>query len=356
MRTPISWLSDYVNLPDDTGRIVYDLTQIGLEVEDVIRPSRSLDGLLIVTLENVEDHPNNSELTVCTLSDGSSDKTTVVTAASNLTPESQYVWAPPGSTLQDQIVETENLSGVPSQGMLCSLEELGLTGSSAALLELSDDFEAGTDPVEALDLSQPLLDIDLTPNRSDCLSIMGIARDYATAQDRQLSEPTVNGPDSFNGSDDNLAITIEAPERCRHYTGITISGLTPEKSTPSLQKRLIQMGVQPRNCIVDATNYVLFEMGNPLHAFDRDTITAPITVRAAGSEESLTTLDGSDLDLNSDDLVIADSTGPQALAGVMGGQNSGVTPDTDSVLLEGAYFTPAGIRRTSSRHQLSTDS
>lgn len=354
MLVPTGWLSEFVPLDGSTGDLVYDLTQIGLEVEDVLTPAENLENLLIVSLDTVQEHPNRDSLSVCTINDDREDHT-IVTAAENLDPDARYVWAPPGSRLDQRTINEENLAGVPSEGMLCSLEDMLLTGSSSALLQLSEQFTVGSDAVEALDLTEPILEIDLTPNRSDCLSIVGVARDYATATGNPLNPPQVDSPDTEE-SIEEVEVRIKAEDRCFEYTGIPVSGVTVEPSGPSIQKRLVQLGMQPRNCVVDATNYVLHEMGNPLHAFDRSRLTPPVTVRTATGDETITTLDGSELELNGADLVIADESQPRALAGIMGGRNSEVTDSTTSLLLEGAYFTPAGIRRTSTNHQISTES
>lgn len=355
MLAPVNWLSEYVTVDENVESLVYELTQIGLEVEETFTPSHGIDDLLVVELITVDDHPNNEDLSVCTISDGGSDRT-VVTAASNLNTDSRYVWAPPGARLGDQSIDQQNLDGVPSEGMLCSLQEMGLTGSSSALLQLTPSLDPGSDPVDALGLNDPILEIDLTPNRSDCLSILGIARDYATATGRELTVPQPPSLEETAKNGDTVSIKVQETDRCLKYVGVPVSDVSTSHSQLSVQKRLVQLGLQPRNNIVDATNYVLFEMGNPLHAFDRDRLKPPISVRSARSDEPLTTIDGTKLELEPEDLVIADETGIQALAGVMGGQGSEVSDETCSLLLEGAYFTPEGVRRSSSSHQLSTDS
>lgn len=353
MQLPVDWLSDFTEVPDDTERLAEQLTQLGLEVEAIDHPADRLESIRIVTLERTETHPNNDDLTVCEVSTGDA-RHRVVTAAENLTNDNCYVWAPPGSSLGSGTVEEESIGGVESSGMLCSLEDLGLTGSSGALLELNPTLEAGSDAVELLRLDQPILDIDLTPNRADCLSVLGVARDYGAFLNREVNEPTA--PDPETSGRETPGVTIEATDRCARYHGLRIDDVQPEDSSLEVQRRLVQMGLRPRNQIVDLTNFVLFEQGNPLHAFDRERLSGTISVRLAGEDEQLTTIDGTEVELEPSDLLIADDTEPRALAGIMGGAKSAVDAETGSIFLEGAWFDPPGIRHTSQRLKLHTDS
>jgi phenylalanyl-tRNA synthetase beta chain len=353
MQIPTEWLEEFVELPNSTEKLTRDLTRIGLEVDGVNVPGDRVNGLKIIDILSVEPHPNNDDLTVCEISDDGG-KSTVVSAASNLGTNGKYVWAPPGSSVDNRTIETENLDGVPSEGMLCSLEELGLTSSSSALLKLSDQAVTGSAATETLKLDRPILELDLTPNRADCLSLIGVARDYATFKDVPLTLPETKELDVSDTSSPN--VSIEAPKRCNQYYGLSIRDV-PEGSSPLwIQRRLAHMGLQPRHIVVDATNYVLFEQGNPLHAFDLDRLESPITVKNANDGVSFTTIDDTELELDGEDLVIADSNQPQALAGIMGGAISAVTDSTTDIFLEGAHFSSPGIRRTSQRHKLHTDS
>jgi phenylalanyl-tRNA synthetase beta chain len=353
MRLPIDWLREFTSVPDDPGTLAEQFTQLGLEVEEIIRPAEALEGLTTVTLEATESHPNRDDLTVCEITDGQ-EPHRVVTAASNLTVGSRYVWARPGARLDDQPIESESFAGVSSDGMLCSLEELGLTGTSGSLLELTPAFPVGDDPVEQLHLETPILDIDLTPNRADCLSLIGLARDYGAYRNQNVDLPAPPTPDWDRKETPD--VRIDAPDRCTQYHGIRVDGVPTGPSSPKIQRRLVQMGLQPRNAIVDLTNYVLFEQGNPLHAFDLDRIKPTVVVRNAYDDETLTTLDGTERELETDHLVIADQEDPQALAGIMGGAPSAVSDSTSSIFLEGADFEPAGIRRTGQQLKIHTDS
>lgn len=352
MYLPLDWLGEYVDLSDHPRTLARDLTQLGLEVEEVFNPADQLENLRIVELESIEPHPHNHQLNLVKIYDGSQKKQ-VITAASNLSPDKHYPWAPPGSCLRGETVKSQTFEKIESQGMLCSLEELGLTASSTGLLELSSEAPLGTPAVDLLHLDQPIFVLDVTPNRSDCLSLVGVARDYAAAKQKSLRLPD---PPELNPTGDcSVSVEITAPQRCFKYFGLEIDNV-PLRSSINIQRRLVQVGLQPRNLAVDATNYVLFEQGNPLHAFDANRLRGDITVRLGEATETLETIDGTSIDLTPEDLVIADSQGPRALAGLIGGASSAVSADTNRILVEGAYFTPNGIRRTSQHHNLRTAS
>ncbi len=353
MRLPIDWLSEFTTVPDNPEILAEQFTHIGLEVEEILRPAENHENLKLVRLVDTAPHPNRDELTICEIDDGQSTFR-VVTTAGNLNFNSRYVWAPSGSQLKNQTIEKESLGGVESEGMLCSLAELGLTGSSGSLLELSNEFDPGDDPMDVLHFDCAILDIDLTPNRADCLSILGLARDYGAFLDQKVDVPDHPSP-SYDGHA-TPDVRIDAPDQCPKYRGMRIDRIPNGHSSPAIQRRLIQMGLQPHNPVVDLTNYVLFEEGNPLHAFDLDRLTPDIVVRKAYDEETLMTLDGTELELTSDHLVIADQNKPRALAGIMGGSSSAVTKATQQIFLEGAVFESSSIRRTGQKLKLHTDS
>ncbi len=353
MLVPTEWLNEFVELPSSVEELSRCITQLGLEVDTVKYPDKSIKGLKIIDVLSVETHSNDDGLHVCTLTDGEVESR-VVTAATNIEPGAKYVWAPPGSRLNDGTLGTETVDGVESMGMLCSLEELGLASSSASLLKLSPSAETGSPAVETLKLDRPILELDLTPNRADCLSIIGVARDYATRTGASFEPPETSEPD-YSG-DDSPDVIVDEPGRCNKYVGMKIHALPIGSSSLTVQTRLAHLGIQPKTNVVDATNYVLFEQGNPLHAFDLNQMDTPVVIRCAREEEGLRTIDGSQLDLNTDDLVIADQNHPHALAGVMGGATSAVDEVTSEIFLEGAHFEPGTVRRSSSRHNLRTDS
>lgn len=352
MRIPKEWLAEYVDLPDSTETLARQLTQLGLEVEEIYRPDRKLNGLRIVAIRSTSPHPHRDDLTVCEISD--EDNTHQVVSAANPNTKKHYVWAPPGAMLQNETIDDRNFAGTTSEGMLCSLEELGLTASSSSLLGLSASIETGVSAVDALALDSPILELDLTPNRSDCLSLLGVARDYATSKGLDVTTPEI--PELTTVDTTSRSVSIEDPSRCEKYIAIEMDNLSVESTPKNIQRRLVLMGLEPRNRIVDVTNYVLYELGNPLHAFDAETLDGPISVRLSRAEESLETIDGTEIDLHDNDLIITDQSKPLALAGIMGGNESAVEQSTRSILLEGAYFTPGGIRDTSGNHKLHTES
>jgi phenylalanyl-tRNA synthetase beta chain len=352
MRILTDWLSEFTDVTGDTEFLADRLTDIGLEVEEILRLDRSIEEVVTARVEETNPHPDTRQLTVCDLvSDGTHAQ--VVTAAPGVEAGAVYCWAPPGSRLPDAEVEREDFQGVDSEGMLCSSRELGLTPDAQTLLKLPESVETGENVVDVLDLDEPILDIDLTPNRSDCLSHLGVARDLAAAEGGRLEDPR---PESLEGDGEtDVEIQIEEPEDCWSYTGVPLGNVNVTEAPFSIKKRILKMGLRPLNNVVDITNYTLFEVGHPLHPFDYDRLLPPVTVRRAEAEEQLRTLDGETRELSGDDLVIADKQGAQALAGIMGGANAQVGRRTERVLLEGAYFDPVRVRRTASRLKVSTE-
>ncbi len=352
MRVLVDWLEAFVAVPDRIDRLADRLTAIGLEVEDTRVPSEALDGLRAAVPRRIRRHETNPELTVCEL-ETPAGSVRVVTAADNLREKSTYVWAAPDARLPDGRVKKRSFDGVESEGMLCSLQDLGLASHSRRLLELPGEVDRTTPIVELLKLNRPVLELDLTPNRADCLSHLGVARDFAAAESLPLESP---GDDTLpEGPAADGSVAIEDETGCGVYVGMPVHGLTVGPSPLEWQVKLIRLGQSPVNNIVDATNLVLFERGHPLHAFDEDRLSYPVTVRRAQPEETLRTLDGEARTLTAEDLVIADAEAPRALAGIMGGEATEVTPDTTRILLEGAHFDPVRIRRTASRLDLSTE-
>ncbi len=352
MRILTNWLEEFVELPEKTGELARRLTDIGLEVDQIINFSQLNRGIRTTKVLDKKSHPDRDELLICLVSDGEQEAE-IVTAAPRVKRGGIYLWAPPGSELASGNVEKKKFAGIQSRGMLCSSRELGLTREAKGLLELPDSVETGRPAEEVLELNEPVLELDLTPNRPDCLSHLGVARDFAAAENLTLNDPR---PETLpEGQQANFEIKIEAPEKCWKYTGIEVENLAVSAASFAIQKRILKMGLRPLNNLVDTTNYTLFEVGHPLHPFDADKLNYPVIIRRANPGEQLETLDGEELNLVDDDLVIADSRRAVALAGVMGGAGTQITSRTTNLLLEGAYFEPTGIRTTASRHKLHTE-
>ncbi len=352
MRILVDWLAEFVEIPDRVEELAERLTDIGLEVDGIIDFSQTNREIVSVVVNSVEPHPEQDHLKICELTDGQREAR-VVTAAPGVLQEGKYLWAPPGSLVGGKQVSTRSFVGVESQGMLCSSRELGLTREASTLLSLPADTDPGISAVRLLELDSPILELDLTPNRGDCLSHFGVARDYAAAEKLRLIDPR---PEQLSGSGDSgLEITILDTESCPAYAGVQVENLQVAPSPLKIQTRILKTGLRPLNNLVDYTNYTLFELGHPLHPFDADRLNYPIIVRKARQGEKLVTLDGESRQLSADDLVIADKSQPRALAGVMGGASSQVTENTSNIMLEAACFDPIGIRQTANRHKLSTD-
>ncbi|MFB6354929.1 MAG: phenylalanine--tRNA ligase subunit beta, partial [bacterium] len=352
MRISTEWLGEFTDIPENITYLADRLTDIGLEVEQVIRLDRDIENVQVAEVIEAERHPDKPHLTICEVT-SEDNQGQVVTAAPRVRPGYQYLWAIPGSRLPGQQIEKETMAGVESDGMLCSSRELGLTREAQTLLVIPEEFSPGSSAVEVLNLADPILELDLTPNRSDCLSHLGVARDFAAAEGLSLSDPRPKHPPE--GPETEQSIRIDSPGDCPSYTGIQVQNVSTGDSPFHIQKRILKMGLRPLNNIVDITNYCLFEVGHPLHPFDADKLGDSVVIRKAYPDEELATLDGETRELNTDDLVIANDSNPVALAGIMGGQSTEVGRGTNNLFLEGAYFDPSSIRRGSNRHKLHTE-
>lgn len=353
MKISLHWLADHLDLRDRSIEEISDLlTFAGIEVEGI---TSMPDRLVVARIDQSEPHPNADKLSVCQVDDGSGSPRQIVCGAKNYRVGDKVPLALPGCDLGNGFVIKEGkLRGVPSLGMLCSAKELGLSASAEGLLILPDPLPPGTPLGEVF---PPVLEVEITPNRPDLLSHLGLARELAALLRLPLKQAATYGdsrtPARTAAGDE---IRIEAPESCPFYTGRILRGIRVGPSPAWLQERLSAVGLRPINNIVDITNYVLLETGQPLHAFDLARLDGGIRVRLASAGESFHALDGKIYQLAAEDCVIADSRTPQALAGVMGGELSGVTESTSAILLESAYFTPSHVRRTSHRLALHSDS
>ncbi|HET8542058.1 MAG TPA: phenylalanine--tRNA ligase subunit beta [Anaeromyxobacter sp.] len=368
MRISLAWLAEYVDLgdlsPEDLAR---RLTAVGLEVEAIERTGGGLEGVVAARIVAAEPHPNADKLSVTRVETGKGEPLQVVCGARNWQVGDVVPLATVGATLPGgQRIEKAKLRGVESSGMLCSAKELGLAEDASGLLLLDRKAAPGTPIAKALGLEDVLLEVNVTPNRPDCLSHVGIAREVAALLGKRATLPATRLPAEGLSSGakaregaaakDAVKVRIEDPERCARYAARVVEGVKIAPSPPWLARRLEACGVRSISNVVDATNFVLLELGHPLHAFDLDKVAGhEIVVRTARPGEKLTTLDGKERELSVEDLLIADRDRGSALAGVMGGGDSEISAGTTRVLLESAWFQPGGVRRTARRHGLKTE-
>ncbi|CAL9395716.1 phenylalanine--tRNA ligase subunit beta [Streptomyces sp. NPDC057838] len=370
MRVPLSWLREYVDLPaTETGRDVQaKLISAGLEVETVERLGADLKGPLVVgqvlTIEELTEF--KKPIRFCTVdvgqANGTGEPQEIVCGARNFAVGDKVVVALPGSVLPGdfQIAERKTY-GKMSRGMICSSDELSMgDDGTKGIIVLPPETEVGKDAVELLELVDEVLDIAVTPDRGYCLSIRGVARETAIAYGLPLRDPAlidVPGPNAYG-----YPVRISDPTGCDRFTARTVTGLSAEARSPIwLQRRLQKVGMRPISLAVDVTNYVMMELGQPLHAYDRSLVQGTIGVRRAEPGEKLTTLDGVERTLDAEDLVITDDRGPIGLAGVMGGANTEIADHDDvenatsDVVIEAAHFDAVSIARTARRHKLSSE-
>ncbi|ACR80822.1 phenylalanine--tRNA ligase subunit beta [Kosmotoga olearia] len=353
MRIPVEWLNEIIDLSDkDVQELTSALSLSGTAVEGVEYPWDYLEGAVTGKIEKVIPHPNADKLVVTEVNIG--DKLlTVVTADLSVKPEEYVAVLPEGGRLWDLEIRKRNFRGVMSEGMFLSFEELRLEEKSTHILRFSEAVPLGKDVKDILKLNYPVIEVELTPNRGDCLSMIGIARELRAIYKRPLKIPEIN---EVKGTDKPVEIRIE-DEGCQRYTALVMKNVRVKESPLWLKRRLIAAGLRPLNNVVDITNYVLLETGHPVHAFDLAKIpNKKIVVRNASQGEKMTLLDGKVIELLDTDLLITDGETPLALAGIMGGANSGISEETTDVLLEVAVFDPVRIRKTARRLGISTDS
>ncbi len=366
MKLSLSWIRDYVKIPEDADlkKLAYDLTMSTVEVEDVEYLARRFDNMVVGLIEKIEPHPNADKLRVCQVNIGS-DVKTIVCGGINLREGMRVAVSCPGAIVrwhgQGEPVEIKNskLRGVESYGMICASDEIGLgdlfpASQEAEILDLSAfEVPAGTPLATALDLDDVLLEIDnkSMTNRPDLWGHYGIAREIAALYNLPLMEIEPYRAETQS----DFKVEIESPDRCARYIGVEMNGVEVKPSPYKMQSRIWKAGMRPINALVDITNYVMLATGNPTHAFDADNITDHIVVRHAAAGEKLVLLNEKELTLCDDDLVITDSEGPVALAGVMGGAKDSILPDTKRVILEVANFESTGIRRTALRYDTRTE-
>jgi phenylalanyl-tRNA synthetase beta chain len=357
MKVSFSWLNAYVPLDMTADQLAHQLTMAGLEVEGIEDRYARLQTVVVGRISEMIRHPNADKLHLCQVDAGRHGTFQVVCGAPNACPGMLAPLALPGSELPDGMVVAEgSIRGQRSQAMLCSAAELGLGPDRAGLMVLDANAAPGIPLNKALGLSDPVLDISITPNRPDCLSILGIAREVAGFQGSPIQRAEIRLPEAQGRIDSMTSVVVEAPNHCPRYAARLLEQITVGPSPFWLQDRLMSVGLRPINNIVDITNFILMETGQPLHAFDFDHLAEHrIVVRTAHPGEQFTTLDGKTRALSPDMLIICDGQKPVAVGGVMGGLNSEIEAATTRVLIESAYFNPVSIRKTAKSLGLKTE-
>lgn len=366
MKFSEQWLREWVNPPINHEQLLAQLTMAGLEVEGSSPVAGEFSDVYIGLITEAKPHPEADRLKICTVDVGDPNSLTIVCGGANARTGLKVAVAKIGAKLPQGIkIRRANLRGVASEGMLCSSSELGLTETSEGILELPETAPLGVDLREWMQLDDHAIEVSITPNRGDCLSILGIAREAGVINQiavRSRGGAVATGPggrasEVKSPASESITIHLESPADCPHYVGRVIRNINPKAQTPiHMVERLRRAGIRSISPVVDVTNYVMLELGQPLHAFDFNQLSGGISVRRAKADEKLTLLDGQTITLNPDVLVIADDSRALAMAGIMGGLESAVTPTTTHIFLESAYFNPLAIAGRGRRYNLHTDS
>jgi phenylalanyl-tRNA synthetase beta chain len=356
MLISLDWLKEYVDINEDVMELENALTMIGQEVEAIEEQGQHLDNVVVGQIVEYGKHPDADKLTLLKVNVGEENPLQIICGAPNHKLGDKVIVARIGAILPgDFKIKKAKVRGVESEGMLCSEVELGIGTEAEGISILSEDAPIGQDIRTYLGLDDVIFELEITPNRPDCLSHIGIAREVAAYYDRKVKYPTADIR-TITGSA-GINVDIEDEARCKRYTTRILKNVKVGESPEWLKRRLKAIGLRPINNIVDVTNYIMFEYNQPMHAFDNNKLEgAKIVVREAAKGEKITTLDGEERELNSGELVIADTEKAIAIAGIMGGENSEVDENTTEILLEVAYFTPENIRKTAKNLGLSSDS
>ncbi|MDN7245939.1 phenylalanine--tRNA ligase subunit beta [Planococcus shenhongbingii] len=363
MLVSIKWLKDYVDTqelaPADLGE---KITRSGIEVDAVIDRSHGITNVVVGYVESCIKHPEADKLSICQVSVGE-ETTQIICGAPNIAAGQKVIVARPGAVLPGGMkIKKAKLRGEDSNGMICSLQEVGIEGKlvpkayAEGIYVLPEDAEVGSDVITNFDLDDTVLELDLTPNRADAMSMLGVAYEVGAILSEEVKLPEATYTESADTAESMLTLNVDAPDANPLYVAKVIRNIEVKESPMWLQQRLMAAGVRPLNNVVDVTNYVLMEYGQPLHAFDYDSLkTGNITVRNAKEGEKITTLDDTERALSAHNLVITNGEEPVALAGVMGGANSEVSDSTKTIVIESAYFASGSIRQTSKDHGLRSD-
>ena len=359
MLVSYNWLKQYTNVEDNANALAEKITRGGIEVEGVEYLAEEISNVVVGYVVSKEKHPDAEKLNVCQVNVGEEENLQIVCGAPNVDAGQYVIVAKVGAKLPGIKIKKAKLRGVESQGMICSLAELGLSKSvvpknyQEGIYVFETEQELGSDVVEVLGLNDYILDLSITPNRADALSMRGLTYELGALYNNKVNFNDVEKEENYEAT--SLQVAIES-DSCRNYVGQVVKNVEVKSSPLWLQTRLMNSGIRPINNIVDITNYVLLEFGQPMHAFDKDLVGDKIVVRDAKEGEVLETLDGEERKLQTSDLVITDGTRAIALGGVMGGKNTEVSEETKNIILESAYFNPTTVRRTSAAHGLRSDS
>ncbi|WP_203339736.1 phenylalanine--tRNA ligase subunit beta [Planococcus beijingensis] len=363
MLVSINWLKDYVNTqqlpPAELGE---KITRSGIEVDAVIDRSHGMTNIVVGYVESCVKHPEADKLSICQVNVGE-ETTQIICGAPNIAAGQKVIVARPGAKLPGDIkIKKAKLRGEESHGMICSLQELGIEGKlvpkayAEGIYVLPEDAETGSDVITNFDLDDTVLELGLTPNRADAMSMLGVAYEVGAILSEEVQLPEISYNEASDTAASMLTLNVDAPEANPLYVAKVVRNIKVQESPMWLQQRLMAAGVRPHNNVVDITNYILMEYGQPLHAFDYDALgTGNITVRHAKEGEMITTLDDAERKLSGHHLVITNGEKPVAIAGVMGGANSEVSDSTTTVVIESAYFASGSVRQTSKDHGLRSD-
>jgi phenylalanyl-tRNA synthetase beta chain len=358
MKFSVNWLREFVELPPSIDALAELLTMSGVEIEGIQKRGADFDKVVVAQITDSKPHPNADRLTVCVVDDGSGTKRQIVCGAKNYRVGDKVPLALPGAELTGGLkIRASKLRGVESEGMLCSAKELGVAEDAAGLLILSPEAKIGT-PIRDLFPLDTILDVEITPNRGDLLSHFGLAREIAALTNKRFVGQALRLPSKAAGDAPALqkkGIKISALRECPFYSARRIENVKVGPSPDWLRAKIESVGIRSINNVVDVSNFVMLELGQPTHAFDADKLSGEINVRLAHEAEEFLALDGKTYELTPENLVIADGERTVGIAGVMGGEESGVTDSTKNVLLESAYFLPASIRRTARDLNLPSD-
>lgn len=354
MKFPKSWVDSWVNSNLSAQELSDTITMAGLEVDTCEKVCADFNGVVVGEVLECVDHPDSDHMHVTKVNVGRDEPVQIVCGAANCRQGLKVACALIGANLPGLVIKAAKLRGVESCGMLCSYKELGMAEESDGIIELPADAPVGTDLHTYMQLDDYSVDVDLTSNRPDCLSIRGIAREVAVLTRNNFVEPEVKATESV--IEDTFPIEIKDFAACPRYVGRVIKGVDRNAKTPvEMSERLRRCGIRSVSPVVDVTNYVMLELGQPLHSFDLNKLSGGIVVRFAEEGEKLVLLSGQEVELRTDTLVIADSTGPLALAGIFGGASSGVSDDTCDIFLESAFFSPLAIKGRARHYGLKTD-
>ncbi len=356
MKISYNWLKEYIDIQISPEELVDRMTFAGIEVEAVEKKGEDLQNIVLAKILKKDSHPDADKLSVCKVFDGVNEYQ-VVCGAPNCTENKVAALAKVGTQLGDIKLKKAKIRGVQSFGMLCSEKELGLSDDHDGIIMLPEDTPLGQSIADVYNISDTVYDVEITPNRPDLLGMLCVARDLSALTGLPLKEPVPVLTESSIPASEKVKVVNNAPEKCTRYTARYIEGVKIQESPTWLKERLEAVGLRPVNNVVDVTNFVMMELGHPLHAFDYDKLDQhTIVVRTAADGEKITALDNNEYTLTEDDLVIADAVKPSAIAGVIGGAGSQITEETVNIVIESANFSYNTVRRTGNRYKISTDS